>query len=103
VVHLGRLIPARVRTALLERDRVCVVPGCAADTDLEIDHIRPMADGGGTELANLCRIFHFHHNLKTHHGWQISRKGKRWLWEGPHGPPPDPNARQPELAAAGAN
>ena len=27
-------------------------------------------------------------------------QGKRWLWEGPHGPPPDPNARQPELAAA---
>ena len=68
--------------------------------DLEIDHIRPVAAGGRSELANLCRLCRFHHYLKTHHGWRISRAGKRWLWEGPHGPPPDPNARQPELAAA---
>ena len=101
VAHLGRLIPAKVRTALVERDRTCVVPGCAVDCDLEIDHIKPIAAGGRTELANLCRLCHFHHYLKTHHGWRISRGGKRWLWEGPHGPPPDPNARQPELAAAG--
>ena len=100
VAHLGRFIPAKVKTALIERDRVCVVPGCAVDCDLEIDHIRPVAARGRSELANLCRLCRFHHYLKTHHGWRISRAGKRWLWEGPHGPPPDPNARQPELAAA---
>ena len=100
VAHLGRFIPAKVRTALLERDRACVVPGCSVDCDLEIDHIRPIAAGGRSELANLCRLCRFHHYLKTHHGWRISRAGRRWLWEGPHGPPPDPNARQPELAAA---
>ncbi len=101
VAHLGRSIPARVRTALIERDRACVVPGCSVESDLEIDHIQPVAAGGRTELANLCRLCRFHHYLKTHHGWQISRRGKRWLWDGPHGPPPDPLARQPELAAAG--
>ncbi len=100
VAHLGRVIPARVRTALVERDRACVVPGCSADSDLEIDHIRPIASGGRTELANLCRLCRFHHYLKTHHRWRISRQGKRWLWEGPHGPPPDPDAAQPELAPA---
>ena len=100
VAHLGRFIPAKVKTALVERDRTCVVPGCSVDTDLEIDHIRPRAAGGWTELANLCRLCHFHHYLKTHHGWRISRAGRRWLWEGPHGPPPDPNARQPELTTA---
>ena len=100
VAHLGRVIPAKVRTALVERDRVCVVPGCAADRDLEIDHIRPLAGGGRTELANLCRLCRFHHYLKTHHGWRITRRGKRWLWEGTHGPPPDPDAPQPELTAA---
>jgi len=100
VVHLGRGIPARVRTALVERDPVCVVPGCSVGTDLEIDHIRPIAEGGRTELANLCRLCRFHHYLKTHHRWRISRRGRRWLWEGPHGPPPDPKARQPELTAA---
>ena len=101
VAHLGRFIPAKVRTALVERDRTCVVPACAVDHDLEIDHIKPIVAGGRSELANLCRLCRFHHYLKTHHGWRISRAGKRWLWEGPHGPPPDPNARQPELAAAG--
>jgi hypothetical protein len=101
VAHLGRFIPAKVRTALLERDRCCVVPGCSVDCDLEIDHIRPIAAGGRSELVNLCRLCRFHHYLKTHHGWRISRAGKRWLWEGPHGPPPNPNAPQPELAAAG--
>jgi hypothetical protein len=100
VAHLGRVIPAKVRTALVERDQTCVVPGCAKDCDLEIDHIRPIAAGGRTELANLCRLCRFHHYLKTHHGWRIARRGKRWLWEGTHGPPPDPNARQPELVAA---
>jgi len=100
VAHLGRAIPARVRTALLERDPVCVVPGCGVDTDLEIDHIRPVAEGGRSELANLCRLCRFHHYLKTHHRWRVSRRGRRWLWEGPHGPPPDPWARQPELTAA---
>ena len=101
VAHLGRFIPAKVRTALVERDRTCVVPGCSVDSDLEIDHIKPIVAGGRSELANLCRLCHFHHYLKTHHGWRISRAGKRWLWEGAHGPPPHPNARQPELAAAG--
>ena len=95
VVHLGRAIPARVRTALLERDRLCVVPGCAVDTDLEIDHVRPLAEGGRTELANLCRLCRFHHSLKTHHGWRISRRGKRWLWEGPMAPRPIPRPGNP--------
>ena len=62
--------------------------------------IRPLAGGGRTELANLCRLCRFHHYLKTHHGWRITRRGKRWLWEGTHGPPPDPDAPQPELTAA---
>jgi Domain of unknown function (DUF222) len=102
VVHLGRGIPARVRTALLERDPVCVVPGCAVANDLEIDHVRPVAEGGRSELANLCRLCRFHHYLKTYHRWRISRRGRRWLWEGPHGPPPDLRAGQPELTAASA-
>ena len=56
VAHLGRFIPAKVKTALVERDRTCVVPGCAIDCDLEIDHIKPIAAGGRSELANLCRL-----------------------------------------------
>lgn len=100
VAHVGRVIPAKVRTALAERDRACVVPGCPVDRDLEIDHVTPLAEGGRTELANLRRRCCLCNYLKTHHRWRLSRRGRRWLWEGPHGPPPDPRARQPELAVA---
>lgn len=100
VAHLGRTIPSHLLTALLERDQCCVVPGCSQTSGLELDHIKPVVLGGKTALHNLCRLCGWHHYLKTHHGWQIKRRGKRWLFEGPHGPPPDPNSPQPELTAA---
>ena len=40
VCHLGRSIPAPLKTALIERDRCCVVPGCDVSRGLEIDHWR---------------------------------------------------------------
>lgn len=45
VAHLGRTIPARLRTALEARDPVCVVPGCDVRRGLEIDHLVPRAEG----------------------------------------------------------
>ena len=38
VCHLGRSIPSPLRTALVDRDPVCVVPGCDTASGLEIDH-----------------------------------------------------------------
>ena len=46
VAHAGRTIPASVRRALIERDPVCVVPGCGLRDGLEIDHVEPFAEGG---------------------------------------------------------
>ena len=46
VCHLGRTIPARLRTAVQMRDRTCVVPGCDVGRQLEIDHIEAVTDGG---------------------------------------------------------
>ncbi len=38
---------------------------CEIDRHLEIDHNIPVAAGGLTELANLGRLCHHHHTLKT--------------------------------------
>jgi len=65
VCNLGRTIPARLRSALMARDRKCVVPGCDARHHLQIDHIRPLSEGGLTRLANLSRLCPYHHYLKT--------------------------------------
>ncbi|TML89185.1 MAG: DUF222 domain-containing protein [Actinobacteria bacterium] len=93
VAHLGRTIPARVRTALVARDPVCVVPGCHTRTGLEIDHIVPFAEGGATCLANLCRLCRWHHYLKTHQGCRLTGGPGDWRWESHeshgHGPPRD--------------
>ncbi len=87
VCHAGRTIPAPVRTALIERDRTCVVPGCGSDLGLEIDHWRvPFAEGGPTSLANLARLCHHHHFLKTFRGFRLSGGPGRWVWH----PPDDP-------------
>lgn len=80
VAHGGRTIPASVRRALTERDPVCVVPGCGARDDLEIDHLEPLAKGGVTSLENLVRLCHWHHYLKTHQGHRLERSDEGWRW-----------------------
>ncbi len=82
VSHLGRTIKAPLRTALGDRDRRCVVPGCLVASGLEIDHVVPFAEGGPTELDNLARLCHHHHYLKTYEGWTLTRTGT-----GPDGTP----------------
>ena len=93
VAHPGRTVPAALRRALAERDPECVVPGCGARDDLEIDHLRPFAEGGPASLANLARLCHWHHYLKTHHGHLLERdeadgaNGPAWVWIAPEDPP----------------
>ena len=90
VAHLGRTIPAHVRTALVVRDPVCVLPGCHTRDGLEIDHIVAFAEGGATCLANLCRLCRWHHYLKTHQRHRLTGGPGDWGWEPPetHGPAP---------------
>lgn len=59
VAHLGRHIPAELRTAL-ELGPVpgfdgvrCIEPGCGRRYGLEWDHVDPVANGGATSFANL--------------------------------------------------
>jgi hypothetical protein len=85
VAHAGRTIPVSVRRALIERDPMCVVPGCGVREGLEIDHVEPFAQGGLASLANLVRLCHWHHYLKTHQRHRLERTDGGWSWV-----PPDP-------------
>ena len=102
IAHMGRAIPAKARTALEERDRVCQVPTCDMAIGLEIDHIVPFAKGGAASLENLVRLCKRHHLQKTHDGYRLVKlepremdaAGKiasgvggafepRWAWRAP--------------------
>jgi hypothetical protein len=84
VVHVGRAVPAHLRSALERRDPVCVVPGCEDTQRLEIDHYKvPFHLNGPTEMWNLCRICHWHHHLKTHCGYALVGEPGTWEWRTP--------------------
>jgi hypothetical protein len=84
VCHVGRAIPAHIRSALEDRDEKCVVPGCDVDRGLEIDHYQiGFAQDGPTELWNLCRLCRWHHYLKTHSGYAITGQPGSWEWSAP--------------------
>lgn len=83
VSHIGRTIPSRLRTALCERDRTCVVPGCVADRHLEIHHLDPIGEGGPTSLANTCRICSFHHDQITYRGAALTGGPPDWQYQPP--------------------
>jgi hypothetical protein len=89
VSHMGRTIRAHVRTAIEERDPTCVVPGCEVAVGLEIDHWQTdFGDDGPTELANLARLCHLHHSMKTHRGFTLGGGPGKWQWD----PPPAPDS-----------
>ncbi len=67
VSHLGRTIPARLRTAVEEMHRECDIDGCHVTTGLEIDHNQPVEEFGKTELCNLGRLCQHHHHHKHRH------------------------------------
>jgi hypothetical protein len=83
VAHLGRTIPARLRTALQARDTECAVPGCHNRHRLEIDHIEPFAEGGPTSLDYLVRLCRPHHHMKTNLGFRLVGGPGKWKWISP--------------------
>jgi hypothetical protein len=72
VSHLGRTIPARLRTAVEELHRECDLEGCHVSENLEIDHNQPVEDHGPTELANLGRLCLHHHHHKHRHRLRLA-------------------------------
>ena len=94
IAHMGRAIPAKLRTGIEERDRVCQVPTCDVTLGLEIDHIKPFAEGGPTTFENLVRLCKRHHLQKTHDGYRLEKievemakredsPERRWAWRAP--------------------
>ena len=57
----------RVRIKALERDGwKCTVEGCGVMRALEVDHIKPICDGGEIyALSNLGTLCRWHHRSKT--------------------------------------
>lgn len=91
VSHLGRAIPAHVRTAVEEIYQECCIEGCHQRRHLEIDHNAPIEVGGRTELRNLSRLCTFHHRYKHRNNLRLTGEGarKRFVRLGDL-PPPDP-------------
>ena len=58
-----RTVSARLRRALIARDRHCVWPGCKAPPSrCDAHHIWHWMHGGPTNLANLALLCHAHHH-----------------------------------------
>lgn len=66
VAHLGRHIPAELRTALTVSGRECDVAGCHARAYLELDHSEvDHARGGPAAWWNLTWLCYLHHKRKS--------------------------------------
>jgi Domain of unknown function (DUF222) len=92
VAHLGRTVSAKLRTAVAEMYRECVVEGCHVNRHLEIDHNVPIAEGGPTALWNLNRLCPFHHEYKHTHNLRLEGEGTRKRFVPGCSPPPDGRA-----------
>jgi Domain of unknown function (DUF222) len=68
VAHIGRHIPAELRTALVVSGRECEVDGCHVRGYLERDHTFEYGKGGATSFSNLGWLCYTHHRRKTD-GW----------------------------------
>ncbi|MHB8437729.1 MAG: HNH endonuclease signature motif containing protein [Acidimicrobiales bacterium] len=103
ITHVGRTIPAHVRSALEARDQSCVVPRCSVRRHLEIDHYKvPFALGGRSELSNLARLCTFHHRLKTHAGFVLDGGPGHWVFRPPSESGDDDDDQWPDRPESGA-
>jgi hypothetical protein len=85
VAHLGRHVPAELRTAMIVSGRECSIAGCTGRDYLELDHCEvDHAQGGPTAMWNLTWLCSIHHRRKSQ-GWLLGppdpRTGKRTFTE----------------------
>jgi len=89
VAHLGRHIPAELRTAMVVSGRECSIEGCSCREYLELDHCEvDHAQGGPTARWNLAWLCSVHHKRNTR-GWRLG--------------PPDPATGKRALDPPGAS
>ena len=78
VTHLGRQFTEVQKTALEWESPDCDVLGCSCTARLERDHRADWAKTKRTTVDLADRLCHFHHRLKTLHGYQLETgTGKR--------------------------
>ena len=100
VSHLGRTIPARLRTAVFELFSECAIEGCHVNRHLEIDHNTPVSEQGPTAIWNLSLLCPFHHDQKHRYNQRVEGEStNRRLVPATSRPPPGPT-RLPERQAA---
>jgi len=86
---------------IMARDQVCRFPGCRNPGRIsDIDHAQSWETGGSTSAQNMGLLCRRHHNMKTHHGWQLeSYQDGSCLWTSPAGQKiPMPSRRVDEVA-----
>jgi hypothetical protein len=80
-----RLVTRAQRVALAQRDGGCVHPGCRRPPAwCDAHHVRHWADGGPTDLDNLCLLCRYHHRLVHEHDHRIVRTAGGYTVEAPH-------------------
>jgi hypothetical protein len=70
VTTLSRKATAAMLAALEWRAPCCTAEGCGR-TITQIDHRVPYAESRHTTLSELDPLCGHHHELKTHHGWEL--------------------------------
>ncbi|MGJ7440245.1 DUF222 domain-containing protein [Aquipuribacter sp. MA13-6] len=77
-----RLATLAQRRALAVRDGGCVIPGCTAPpTTCDAHHVTHWADGGPTDVGNLCLMCPAHHTAVHAGTWAVSvdHEGQVWV------------------------
>jgi Domain of unknown function (DUF222) len=64
-INVGRaryIVPLHTRRQVLDRDRMCLRPGCHSTTHLEIHHLQDWLKDGPTQTDNLGALCDHHHD-----------------------------------------
>jgi hypothetical protein len=68
-----RFATPALRKALFARDGGCIFPGCTRPASwTEAHHVIPWAQGGATDLDNLCLACDYDHDTHEQRGWKIT-------------------------------
>jgi hypothetical protein len=95
-------VPARLRKAVLARDRGCRFPGCRAPAAwVDLHHVIAREHGGPTTLENLVGLCRRHHTAVTEGRWKLSMTpdGTVTVRRGRHRATSDPPLRAHPLTA----
>jgi len=73
-IGYSRTVPGHIRRAVTLRDRHCAWPRCTRPAVYcDVHHLRHLADGGETSVANCALVCQFHHDVCIHRrGWQLT-------------------------------